>query len=95
MNLHEDLITMMIQDMNQKKEKVVQSVLDKLDTGIILKDELHKLFKSVHSRTIGGEETWFFNDGSVEGRRFLKFTPKIENNENGLGYEFEYTIHYF
>ena len=83
-NLMEDVTSKLISDIQQKRNQVITERLKEI-VGIDLniEEEAKRRFKRLAIEYNGNEETIFFNDGSIEGKRIVTFVRK----ENPLTFE--------
>jgi|TARA_R110000744_G_scaffold373646_1_gene485937 hypothetical protein len=93
-NMMEEVTRKMAQDINAKKELVIRQKLKEIvgiDIDII--EEERRRFKRLSSEYRGNEQTIYFNDGSLEGKRIVTFVKKeipFDLETFSLGYEETY-----
>lgn len=83
---------------NKKKDEIIISRLSDLGYSIDLKTEMAKRFKSLTYEIKGIEETWYFNDGSVDGLRIVTFcNTELTSRSDTLSNKFNFssTIEYY
>ena len=95
MNLIEEVISKMIKDIDNKKEKVIKNkLLIELGVELDYKIEKSKRFKSLQLENLDGKETYYYNDGSANGFRVVTFeivdTPADFNDVPKIGLELKY-----
>lgn len=93
-NLMEEVTRKMAQDINTKKEIVIRQKLKEI-VGIEIDviEEERRRFKRLSSEFNGNEQTIYFNDGSLEGKRIVTFVKKeipFDAENFTLGYEETY-----
>jgi hypothetical protein len=67
----------MAKEINEKKELVIRERLREiLGIEIDLQEELKRRFKRLSRVRQGNEETIYFDDGSIEGKRIVTFVRK-------------------
>ena len=76
-NLNQEVTSKLINDIQEKRKQVITERLKKI-VGIDLKieDEAKRRFKRLAIEYNGNEETIYFNDGSIEGKRIVTFVRK-------------------
>lgn len=84
----------MAQDINTQREFVIKQKLKEIiGIEIDLQEELQRRFKRFCTVRQGNEETIYFNDGSIEGKRIVTFVKKdtpFDTENFTLGYEETY-----
>ncbi len=72
-----EMTTKLISNIENQREKIIRDRLKAL-TGIELnlEEEQKRRFKSLSISYNGNEETIFYNDGSIEGKRIVTFVRK-------------------
>ena len=93
-NMMEEVTRKMAQDINTKKEIVIRQKLKEI-VGIEIDviEEERRRFKRLSSEFNGNEQTIYFNDGSLEGKRIVTFVKKeipFDEENFTLGYEETY-----
>lgn len=83
-NLMQEVTSKLISDIQDKRNKVITERLKEI-VGIDLniEEEVKRRFKRLAIEYNGNEETIYFNDGSIEGKRIVTFVRK----ENPLKFE--------
>ena len=83
-NLMQDVTSKLINDIQEKRNKVITERLKEI-VGIDLniEEEAKRRFKRLAIEYNGNEETIYFNDGSIEGERIVTFVRK----DNPLTFE--------
>lgn len=83
-NLMQDVTSKIISDIQEKRNQVITERLKEI-VGIDLniEEEAKRRFKRFAIEYNGNEETIYFNDGSIEGKRIVTFVRK----ENPLTFE--------
>jgi hypothetical protein len=93
-NIMQEVTTKMAQDINTQKELVIKQKLKEiLGIEIDLQEELQRRFKRFITVRQGNEESIYFNDGSIEGKRIVTFVKKdipFDAENCTLGYEETY-----
>jgi len=93
-NMMQEVTAKMAQDINTKKELVIKQKLKEIvGIEIDLQEELQRRFKRFCTVRQGNEETIFFNDGSIEGKRIVTFVKKdmpFDAENFTIGYEETY-----
>ena len=80
-NMMQEVTAKMAQDINTQKELVIKQKLKEIvGIEIDLKEELQRRFKRLSIVRQGNEETIYFNDGSIKGKRIVTFVFFIVNN---------------
>jgi len=76
-NLMQEMTTKLVNEIEQKRNKVITERLKKI-VGIDLniKEEAKRRFKRLAIEYNKNEETIYFNDGSIEGKRIVTFVTK-------------------
>lgn len=87
----------MIRDVNQRKQEILIQKVQSLGIEIDLVLEAKKRFQTMSIERDGNKETYWYNDGSVEGLRIVTFVlkakplPSIKEGQRiDLGIEFDY-----
>lgn len=93
-NMMEEVTMKMAQDINAKKELVIRQKLKEI-VGIEIDviEEERRRFKRLSIEYKGNEQTIYFNDGSLEGKRIVTFIKKeipFDAENFTLGYEETY-----
>lgn len=93
-NMMQEVTAKMAQEINTKKELVIKQKLKEIvGIELDLQQELKRRFKMFCTVRQGNEETIYFNDGSVEGKRIVTFVKKdipFDSENFSLGYEETY-----
>ena len=93
-NMMEEVTRKMAQDINTKKEIVIRQKLKEIvGVEIDIIEEERRRFKRLSSEYNGNEQTIYFNDGSLEGKRIVTFVKKeipFDAENFTLGYEETY-----
>ena len=93
-NMMQEVTAKMAQDINTQKELVIKQKLKEIvGIEIDLQEELQRRFKRFCTVRQGNEETIYFNDGSIEGKRIVTFVKKdipFDAENFTLGYEETY-----
>lgn len=93
-NMMHEVTVKMAQDINTKKELVVRQKLKEIvGIEIDIIEEERRRFKRLSSEYRGNEQTIYFNDGSLEGKRIVTFVKKeipFDLETFSLGYEETY-----
>lgn len=93
-NMMEEATRKMAQDINAKKELVIRYKLKEIvGIEIDIIEEERRRFKRLSSEYRGNEQTIYFNDGSLEGKRIVTFVKKeipFDAEKFTLGYEETY-----
>ena len=93
-NMMQEVTAKMAQDINTQKELVIKQKLKEIvGIEIDLQEELQRRFKRFCTVRQGNEETIYFNDGSIEGKRIVTFVRKdipFDAENFTLGYEKTY-----
>lgn len=84
-NLMQDVTSKLINDIQEKRNQVITERLKEI-VGIDLniEEEAKRRFKRLVIEYNGNEETIYFNDGSIEGKRIVTFV----RDEQPLNFEF-------
>ncbi len=93
-NMMEEVTRKMAQDINAQKELVIRQKLKEI-VGIEIDviEEERRRFKRLSIEYKGNEQTIYFNDGSLEGKRIVTFVKKeipFDAENFSLGYEETY-----
>lgn len=85
------------QSINAQKELVIkQKIKEKLGIEVDLQEESQRRFKRFHTIHQGNEETIYFNDGSIDGKRIVTFVKKDTSLDSNLeGYNLRYEETYY
>jgi hypothetical protein len=85
-NLMQDVTSKLINNIQDKRNKVITERLKEI-VGIDLniEEEVKRRFKRLAIEYNGNEETIYFNDGSIEGKRIVTFV----RDEQPLNFEFD------
>jgi len=75
-NLHKSLMEDLIRDISEKKQAVINAKLKKLNIAVNIDTENRRLFKSLVCVTQGNQDTYYYNDGSINGLRIVTFVKK-------------------
>ena len=93
-NMMEEVTMKMAQDINAKKELVIRQKLKEIvGIEIDVVEEERRRFKRLSIEYKGNEQTIYFNDGSLEGKRIVTFVKKeipFDLETFSLGYEETY-----
>lgn len=93
-NIMQEVTAKMAQDINTQKELVIKQKLKEIvGIEIDLQEELQRRFKRFCTIRHANEETIYFNDGSIEGKRIVTFVKKdipFDPENFTLGYEETY-----
>ena len=93
-NMMEEVTRKMAQDINTKKEIVIRQKLKEIvGVEIDIIEEERRRFKRLSIEYNGNEQTIYFNDGSLEGKRIVTFVKKeipFDAENFTLGYEETY-----
>ncbi len=93
-NMMQEVTAKMAQDINTQKELVIKQKLKEIvGIEIDLQEELQRRFKRFCTVRQGNEETIYFNDGSIKGKRIVTFVKKdtpFDAENFTLGYEETY-----
>ena len=76
-NLQDELINHMVNDIESKRISIIKERLKEIvGIEIDVDSEQKRRFKRLQMERNGDEETVYFNDGSVEGKRIVTFVRK-------------------
>lgn len=93
-NMMQEVTAKMAQDIVAQKELLIKKKLKEIfGIDINLEEELQRRFKRFCTVIQGNEETIYFNDGSIEGKRIVTFIKKdipFDAENFTLGYEETY-----
>jgi hypothetical protein len=93
-NMMHEVTVKMAQDINKKKELVVRQKLKEIvGIEIDFNEEINRRFKRIGTEYNGNEQTIYFNDGSLEGKRIVTFVKKeipFDVDNFSIGYEESY-----
>lgn len=93
-DMMQEIIAKIAKDLNKQKELVIkQKLKEVVGIDINLEEESLRRFKRLCVISEGNQETVYFNDGSIEGKRIVTFVKKDVpfNSKNfSLGYEETY-----
>tara|TARA_Y100000592_G_C5340000_1_gene253742 strand:+ start:233 stop:577 length:345 start_codon:yes stop_codon:yes gene_type:complete len=93
-NIVQESLYKMMQDISTQKDFVIrQKVKEIVGVEINIAEEGKRLFKRFCAVRQGNEETIYFNDGSIEGKRIVTFVKKdipFDAEKFTLGYEETY-----
>lgn len=85
-NLMQDVTSRLISDIQEKRNKVITERLKEIvGVDLNIEEEAKRRFKRLAIEYNGNEETIYFNDGSVEGKRIVTFV----RDEQPLNFEFD------
>ena len=97
MSIHTDIIGKLASQINNQKEQIIKNRL--LELGFSYDYELEKTrrFKMFLREIEGNEERYYYNDGTIEGRRIVTFVKNDipfnmfdANRTINIGYEESY-----
>jgi len=90
-NMMEEVTRKMAQDINTKKEIVIRQKLKEIvGIEIDIIEEERRRFKRLSNEYNGNEQTIYFNDGSLDGKRIVTFVKKeipFDRDNFSIGYE--------
>lgn len=95
-NLMKDVTSKLISDIQEKRNQVITERLKEI-VGIDLniEEEAKRRFKRLAIEYNGNEETIYFNDGSIEGKRIVTFVRdeqplnfEVDKCEMRVGYSY-------
>jgi hypothetical protein len=93
-NMMQEVTAKMARDINTQKELVIKQKLKEIvGIEIDLQEELQRRFKRFCTVRQVNEETIYFNDGSIEGKRIVTFVKKeipFDAKNFTLGYKETY-----
>jgi len=93
-NMMEEATAKMVQDMNNRREAIIREKLkEKIGIDINIEEEQKRRFKRLAVEYRQNEETVYFNDGSIEGKRIVTFVKKemsFDAKSFTAGYEESY-----
>jgi len=95
-NLMQEVTDKMVKDLQQKRETIIREKLKEIvGIEIDIEEEQKRRFKRLSIEYKGSEETIYFNDGSINGKRIVTFVRKdspvnFDNNEFKINTEYSY-----
>lgn len=76
-DLMQDVTSRLIADIEEKRSKVITKRLKEIaGVDLNIEEEVRRRFKRLAIEYNGNEETVWFNDGSIRGRRIITFVRK-------------------
>jgi len=89
-----DCVSKMAQDFAYKKEIIIkEKIKEIIGIEVDVKEEMQRRFKRFCTVRQGNEETIYFDDGSIEGKRIVTFVKNdipLDTENFTLGYEETY-----
>ena len=76
MDIVNKLIDNLVTDFNNKKDQIIKHKLQELGIEFIEEDEKSRRFKQFVCEIKGNEESYYYNDGSIDGLRIVTFVRK-------------------
>ena len=95
-NMMQEVTAKMIQDINVKREAIIREKLKEIvGLDIDIEQEQKRRFKRLSIEYRDNEETIYFNDGSIKGKRIVTFVKKDApfdyiNNDFKMSTEYSY-----
>lgn len=79
-----DKLIQLSQEIAQRKKECIIDALLVNGIHIDLELESKRRFKSIACVRDGSTETYYYNDGSIEGRKLVSFKTQSQTNDNSI-----------
>ena len=83
-------------DLQKQKEQLIKDAL--YQNGIVLTEEdKTRRFKLLNKEVVNYGENWYYNDGSIDGKRIITFMdeqPNIDLNRDEYNYKITHSFKY-
>lgn len=92
----QELVAMQIRKIQEGKERIIKERLNSIGINIDIEKEKNRRFKTMLVELSDGEETYYYNDGSVDGVRVVTFlmadilSPALNTDPHTISLEIKY-----
>ena len=84
-NAISEIIANAMMDLKKKKRDYIQKVInDKINVHYNLSEDIERLFPKVKCIECDGFESWYYDNGTKEGKLICVISSVIAKNEKGL-----------
>ena len=92
-HLKESVINDLCKKISRQKDDLIQSKIKEICHDFNIEDEGKRKFKRIIVQREEDKETWYFNDGSISGKRIITFETVTSSNFHDSNKPFSITAH--